>query len=772
IVLQSTITNFSEAAIIVSPDEKILSANQAILKLLNFEEDELVGRSLSDIITKEFRSYTKDDLIFTEPLNTDSIETIETQFLTQNGTIIPVLLSPSVMQDDRGDITNTVLVIRDITEQKEMEEKIRNHTENLEKTIEAAKKKMLVDLKDSEARYSGLYESSIDGIVSFDKKGNILDCNQAFAKMLGYKKETLHTLSMEELLTDKWTNMVKEIIKGQVIPKGYSDELEIEYKKHSGKTIPVTIRLWLIKDKEGEPIGIWGIVRDITERKLAQESLSESEEKYANLVEKGNDGIIIIQDGVLKFANSKIIDITGFAKEEAIGKSFIDFVAPEYKGIVMDRYRRRISGERVPARYEIEIITKEGIRIPVEISASLIDYEGRPANMAMIRDITDRTLIEDELQKVEKLESLSLLAGGIAHDFNNFLTAILNNITLGKLYAAFGDKVIERLTEAEKASMRAKELTQQLLAFAKGGAAFRKVISISELLKETVNFTLSGSSVWREFYIPENLWSVVVDESQINQVIQNLVINADQAMPEGGIIEVRAENVAIDATKGMPLKTGDYVKISIQDQGVGIPKDHLTKIFDPYFTTKDTGSGLGLATSYSIIKNHDGYISVESELEIGTTFSIYLPAAPEEISDKEKAKKEPIAGTGNILIMDDEDVIREAIGEILTHLGYQVELAKNGEEAIALYKAAKSVGQSFDLVLMDLTIRGGMGGKEAIKKLLEIDPNVKALVSSGYSTDPVMSDYKKYGFTGVVAKPYNISELSETVHETIKRKHG
>ncbi len=768
-LLQDIIDNMSEAAILVSPEQEILSVNQAILELLEFEEDELIGRSLKDIIAEETESYIKDEIVFVESMSTNNLNTLETLFLTKKGENIPVSLSPSVMHANRGDIKHTVLLVRDITEQKKMEEKIRNYSENLEKIVEETKQKILEELRASEARYRGLYESSIDGIVFFDKKSNILECNQAFANMLGYTKEVLNTLSMNELLTNRWTTMVKEIIKGQVIPKGHSDEFEIEYKKQSGIPIPVTVRLWLIKDKEGEPIAIWGIVRDITERKLAAKSLKESEEKYANLVEKGNDGIIIIQDGLLRFANSKIVELTGFSLEEAIGKSFIDFVAPEYKGIVMDRYRRRLSGERVASRYEIDILTKDGSRTPVEISASLIDYEGRPANMAMIRDIIDRKLIEEELQKVEKIESLSLLAGGIAHDFNNFLTAILNNISLAKLYAEFGDKVIERLTEAEKASMRAKELTQQLLEFSKGKTTFKKTISIGELLKETVNFTLSGSSVWREFYIPENLWLVEVDESQINQVIQNLVINAEQAMTEGGIIEVRAENVTIESSNGMPLQTGNYVKISIKDQGIGISKEHLTKIFDPYFTTKETGSGLGLATSYSIIKNHDGYINVESELGIGTTFSIYLPAAKERILEKKDAEKTPIAGSGNILVMDDEDVIREAVGEILTHLGYQVELAKNGEEAIALYKAAQSVGQSFDLVIMDLTIRGGMGGKETIKKLLEIDPNVKALVSSGYSTDPAMSNFKKYGFCGVVAKPYNIEELSETVHEMIEK---
>ncbi len=301
----------------------------------------------------------------------------------------------------------------------------------------------------------------------------------------------------------------------------------------------------------------------------------------------------------------------------------------------------------------------------------------------------------------------------------------------------------------------------------KGGAPIRKSVSIIDLLEDTARFALSGSITQCEFSTAEDLWHVDVDEGQISQVIQNLIINADQAMPDGGLIEVHAENTIIGAEEELSLQAGKYVKITIKDQGIGIPKENLLKIFDPYFTTKETGSGLGLATTFSIIKKHDGYITVESEVGVGTTFYIYLHASEKQTLMKKEAAKGPITGDGKILVMDDEEVIREAIGEILTLLGYQVEFAKNDEEAIELYKEAKDSTTPFDVVIMDLNIRGGMGGKETIKNLLEIDPKVKGLVSSANSTDPLMIDFEKHGFSGAVNKPYNIEELSRTLDKLI-----
>jgi CheY-like chemotaxis protein len=370
------------------------------------------------------------------------------------------------------------------------------------------------------------------------------------------------------------------------------------------------------------------------------------------------------------------------------------------------------------------------------------------------------------------------LQGGIAHDFNNLLTAILGNITLAKVSSSSEEKAYKRLTEAEKSLERAKGLTQQLLTFSRGGVPVRKTSYIRNLIKDSASFPLVGSNVRCEYSIQKDLSPVDVDIGQISQVMNNIILNARDAMPEGGVIKIGAKNIRVEKgkgdTKAGSLKEGQYIRISVQDRGVGIDKNNLNKIFDPYFTTKSEGSGLGLATTYSIIKNHDGLITVESKVGIGTTFYIYLPASDKEVQrDKDSEeiiatlKEEKYKGT-KVLVMDDEENIRGFVGDVLGTMGCEVSCAKDGSEAIELYKGAKESKKTFDIVIMDLTIPGGMGGREAIGELKRIDPDVKAIVSSGYSNDPVMSDYKRYGFKGVLKKPFMITELTRVMDEVIK----
>ena len=384
----------------------------------------------------------------------------------------------------------------------------------------------------------------------------------------------------------------------------------------------------------------------------------------------------------------------------------------------------------------------------------------------MNQDITERKRMEEELLKAHKLESVGILAGGIAHDFNNILTAIIGNTSLAKNQVTPEDEIFDLLNEVEMASSRAQGLTKQLLTFAKGGIPIKETASIRDIIKESTLFALRGSKSICGFSIGEDLWPVEVDVGQFNQVINNIMINASQAMPLGGTIKVAAENLIIEERDNLPIKPGRYIGISITDQGIGIAEEHLSKIFDPYFTTKQQGSGLGLATTYSIIKRHDGHITVESKLGVGTTFHIYLPASEKATPEKEEIRL--IKGQGRILVMDDEESLRKTVGRVLDKLGYEPEFAKDGTEAIEMVKKAKEAGKSYNAVILDLTVRGGMGGKECIAKLLEIDPGIKAIVSSGYSEDPVLANFHAYGFKGMMKKPFEARSLSKVLYDVIK----
>lgn len=471
-------------------------------------------------------------------------------------------------------------------------------------------------------------------------------------------------------------------------------------------------------------------------------------------------------------------EASGYSIGEALKLTILDILPDSEPASLVNEYpagpttRRNETG-----LYDAEFINKDETRIPVEGSMSPIMANGKLSGILILaRDLTERKKMEEELLKIQKFESIGALAGGIAHDYNNILAVIMGNISLAQTYLDTDDRVFQLLTEAEKASEVAKKLTTRLLTFSKGGSPVRKVVHIAPILMGAVDFTLSGSNVKSDFSIPNDLRLIEVDESQIGQAIYNIVVNAMEAMPGGGTINVRAENARISPENNPAPNETNYLKISIKDHGTGIPEEILGKISDPYFSTKDMGTqkgiGLGLSISQSIIKRHGGYIDIESKVGTGTTFFIYLPATGKKISRKVPVKKplkeSHISGEGRILVMDDEEMIRDLAGQMLGRLGYDVALSGDGAEAIDIYTEAMKSERPFDLVVLDLTIRGGIGGKETISKLIEIDPGIKAIVSSGYSDSSVMSDYKSYGFKGSIAKPYKLEELDNILFEVLK----
>jgi len=527
-----------------------------------------------------------------------------------------------------------------------------------------------------------------------------------------------------------------------------------------------------LRDSSGTIVGAIEVARDITEFNRTIEELRLAELKFRSLVEQSLVGIYILQDNRFPYVNPKAAEIFGYTPEEFISEvSLNNIICEEYLELANNNIRRRIENEVKTVRYTFKGKRKDLTIIDLEVQGTRTEFGGNPAIIGTILDITERKKMETESSRMQNLESLGVFASGVAHEYNNLLTAIIGNLSLAKMYAKPGYEVYDVLAEAEKASGRAKDLTSQLLLFAEGSRTAKKIIELKESLKEWVGSTLIDSQIMPAFNIQEDLWPVEADEQQLRKAIWNIVTNARQSMPGGGLIRVKAGNMDIDAASESQLEKGKYVLITIEDQGGGIPEKYLSKIFDPFYTTKQKNTGLGLSSSYSIIKNHRGHISVDSQLGTGTIFHIYLPAAPEHAASSTEVLKTYPYGRGKILVMDDEEIVRLVVGKLLSQCGYEAELARDGDEMLKMYKAAGEAGDPFKAVIMDLGIEGGMGGQEAIKHLLVMDPHAKAIVSSGYSHAPVMSHYNKFGFIGFLAKPYRLEELGKVLHEVLTERN-
>ena len=523
------------------------------------------------------------------------------------------------------------------------------------------------------------------------------------------------------------------------------------------------------------------LLAEVEERARAEEALAAEKERLAVTLHSIGEGVITTDtQGGIYSMNREAAVLTGWEADRAVKRHICDVF--------------RLSGgwdddiEEHPVKKSLET----GMVISPTSPAILRDESGRErivtfsvapirnvesrsiGSVVVFRDVTEQKKLEQDSLQSAKLESLGVLAGGIAHDFNNILTAILGNLSLARIYSEKDSVIHGKLLEAEKAAFHAKGLTQQLLTFSKGGAPIKTTTSIRELLVDTANFAMSGSNVKCRFNLDNELWPLEIDASQISQVINNLVINAYQSMPEGGEIVIGAANSLIQDSMDVGARPpGDYVMIWVEDKGTGVPEDLQKKIFDPYFTTKPKGSGLGLSTCYSIVKKHGGFIELDSVEGQGATFKVFLPASTRtDEMDEPPREGEIEPGRGRILLMDDEENILEVTEEALSLLGYEVDIARDGREAIDRYVQAFGEGRPFDLVIMDLTIPGGVGGKAAIKELLRVDPDIKAVVSSGYSQDPVMARYLEFGFVGVLPKPFRLEELSRMLAGVIQKKNG
>jgi PAS domain S-box-containing protein len=598
----------------------------------------------------------------------------------------------------------------------------------------------------------------------------------SFKKMFGYEDHELpnNPESWQKLLFHEDLFIVQETLQKHIASHGQIPYYnEIRYHHKNGSTVWVICTGKVLEwDNSGNALRMVGCHIDITVRKKLEESLLESQNLLARSQQIARLGSwkLDIKTNKLTWSD-EVYRIFGLQPQEftATYQAFLDFVHPEDRDAVNSAYSRSIAEKQDTYEIDHRIIQKNTGLIRYVQERCLHERDNTGAivySIGMVQDITEQKLSEEALNKAQKLESLGILAGGIAHDFNNLLSGIYGYIDIA-VGTTTDPENSESLMKAASTIDRARRLTQQLLTFAKGGAPIKRLHRIAPFVSETAKFALSGSNVLSQISIPEELWMCEFDKSQMIQVIDNIIINAQQSMAAGGIIDIYAENFTTTANTHPTIKSGNYVKISIKDHGIGIPKEIIPKIFDPFFTTKSKGRGLGLSTCYSIINRHGGFIEIESEVNKGSTFHLYLPAAPSTQPGQSDKKSGSHQGNGLFIVMDDEEIMRDTVGQMLKSFGYSVVTLGNGKETIEYFLKAYNNNNQIAGLVLDLTIPGGIGGREVIQEIRKISLKVPVFVASGYADDPVMSSPADFGFTASICKPFKKIEFAKTLDKYI-----
>jgi len=527
------------------------------------------------------------------------------------------------------------------------------------------------------------------------------------------------------------------------------------------------------------------IATDITQRKQAELALRKSETYFREIIENASDMIVIVDEkGFITYTSPSVERFLGYGPEELIGKGVFDVIHPDDIQRAMLDFAQAVQREETEIPNSFRVFHKDGSeRILEGLGKNLLHHPIVSGFIMNVHDVTESRRLQTQLLQAQKLEAIATLTGGIAHDYNNLLSIIMGNLALAAVEAPPGSDQAVFLKEADKAAKRVRDLTHELMAFSRGGAPVKEVGSLKPLLENSANVVPADRGISLNTLIPDGLWPVPYDPHKMGSVFRNVLTNAVEAMPEGGTLTIGAENLHVEGGEedlALPLAPGDYVKITVNDQGVGIPEEHLCKIFDPYFSTRpmgvQKGMGLGLATAHAIVQKHGGHIAVESVPGEGTTVSIYLPA---ERAEGEAPNAEP-NGTGTqssidnqqssiqrVLVMDDEESLRNLGQKMLERLGYEAETVEDGPEAMEAYRRQMDSGEPFDAVILDLTIKGGMGGDQVIKELLKMGPNVRAIVYSGYFNDPVMASFRDYGFKGAMAKPFAMKDVEEALGKVL-----
>ncbi|MGB1890048.1 MAG: ATP-binding protein [Candidatus Latescibacterota bacterium] len=633
------------------------------------------------------------------------------------------------------------------------------------------------ELHDNTDRLRKYFELSGVGIGKTSTQGRWLEADDTLCNLLGYSEQEFKVISWSDTVYPDDLHMIDHLL--DLTVSGEVDHLvtSVRFVNRAGGVVFAELVSLCVRQDDGAVDYFDHYVVDGGEREKISQSLRASVNQHRRLFEEAPLMYVLTRIGdpspTIADANKRFLEELGYSREEVVGKeSTLFYTAESNEQMLSGGYRQAMEGTFTPQ--ERQLVAEDG-RIVETILYALPEYDSKNevvGTRAIYVDVGTRRALEEEHRKSQNLEALGVLAGGIAHDFNNVLTAVIGSFELLELITEDKEsKTYGIIANGKNAAERTRGLTQQLMTFAKGGAPVKQASSMKDLIRETTELLLRGSKTVPVFDIDEDLYAVNVDYGQMGQVVQNLVINADQAMSEGGTLKLTAKNLHISAGDSIQyfhlLEAGPYVRVTVEDEGVGLSDEALKKIFDPYYTTKETGHGLGLSIVHSIIHRHDGYITARSEKGRGAAFEFYIPAIPDSTLEKEVSEETLHAGKGRILLVDDEEAVHATVPLMLEQFGYQVEDAYGGEEAITLYREAMEAGNGYDLVIMDLTMPGGMDGQEAVKKLHELDADVRAIVSSGYASNRVMNDYEDYGFIASVKKPVNMAELIKTVGEVI-----
>ncbi len=746
--LAALVNTSADAILSKSLDGTILSWNRRAETMYGYSRAEAVGAQV-DLLIPSDRLSEKQEIIDSVRAGR-AIENMRTERLRKDGARISVSLSASPIFDPAGSIVAVSVIARDITED------IRT-TQTLE----------------LQAR---LLDTVVDGVFMHDLEGNLLYVNESACASHGYTREEIMAINLKDLDTPEYAALLPAR-KEELRENGQGCFQTAHFRK-DGSVLPLEVHTRAIHI--GDRPVVLSVARDITRRLRHQEQLAEEKERLATTLRCIGDGVITADlDGAVIIMNQSAEELCGIPTAEAKGRpcSAVLPIVRRSDGSSWDDLLVSAAAGKAAQRPEEQFLLHTAGGDEKILLINIAALESRELSslglVIVLRDITAQVRAQDELVRAQKLESLGVLAGGIAHDFNNLLLAIWGNISLIKEEAGHTASVRRQLDRIERASMSARRLTEQFLTFSKGGAPVRSVAELGPLLRDAAKFAVRGLNVTLEFAFADRLRRVYIDEGQIRQVITNLALNAAQAMPRGGRIVYTANNETVAEDDLLPIAPGEYVQLAVRDYGEGIAAEYLDKIFDPYFTTKPDGSGLGLSSAYSIIRAHDGYMTVESEPGAGTSFHVYLPATHAETNDALSAENRVIQhGSGLILVMDDEQFVRETVHDMLDTLGYTGVFAEDGGMAISLFQNQLSRERPFDAVILDLTVPGGMGGAEAAERLRRLAPDCKMIVSSGYANDNTLADYRGAGFDAVIAKPYSLRNLAATLAGLLSPQSG